>query len=51
MKLFKIEDLSYNGVKEGVHSWDILRASNPTIGIQIGYTLPKTLLGCTVDSR
>jgi len=23
MKVFKIEDLSYNGVHEGVHRWDV----------------------------
>ncbi|MCG9725566.1 hypothetical protein L1D54_10400 [Vibrio brasiliensis] len=29
MKLFKIEDLSYNGVKEGVHSWDHPQGDQP----------------------
>lgn len=29
MKVFKIEDLYYNGVKDGVHSWDHPNASNP----------------------
>ncbi|WP_044362143.1 hypothetical protein [Vibrio fluvialis] len=29
MKVFKIEDLYYNGVKDGVHSWDHPYASNP----------------------
>lgn len=29
MKLFKIEDLSYNGVQEGVHSWDHPQGEQP----------------------
>ncbi|EGA70372.1 hypothetical protein VISI1226_22420 [Vibrio sinaloensis DSM 21326] len=29
MALFKIEDLSYNGVEQGVHSWDHPNSDQP----------------------
>lgn len=29
MKVFKIEDLNYNGVQDGVHSWDHPQGQQP----------------------